>query len=195
MTNKHIIMANDEEVIVEGGEVVENQEEQNPNENQKPEVQKNFETPEAKRARLKRQLEQLDKKYPVEEKPEPSKSKSNDLDYGQKAFLVANGIKGTEEINLVKDIMQNTGKTLDEVLESKYFQSELQELRSEIATKNAIPSSSKRSNQSSDDTVEYWLAKGELPPESERELRLKVVNARLKKETNTNVFTSNPVVK
>lgn len=160
------------------------------------EPKKDFvETPEAKRARLQRQLEQHNKKYPVVEEESTKKSKSNDLDYGQKAYLVANGIKGADETKLVQDIMSNTGKSLDEILESKYFQSELKELREDMASKNAVVTDSKRTNQTTDDSVEYWLAKGELPPESERELRLKVVNARLKKEGSGNAFTSNSVVK
>lgn len=153
------------------------------------------ETPEAKRARLQRQLEQHNKKYPVAVEEKKPESKSSDLDYGQKAFLIANGVKDADEINLVKDIMANTGKSLDDVLASKYFQSEIKELRDEKLATSAMPNGSGRSGQSAQDTVDYWIAKGELPPASERELRIKVVNARLKKETNTNIFTSNPVVR
>lgn len=130
-----------------------------------------------------------------ETKPEKSSpSKSGDLDYGQKAYLVANGIKG-EEMNLVKEVMANTGKSLDEVLESKYFQAELKEFREAKAVEEATPSGTPRSGQSSRDSVEYWLAKGEMPPADQRELRQQYVNAKMKAETNKNIFTENPVVK
>lgn len=160
------------------------------NGNKKPE-----ETPEAKRARLTRQLAQLDKKYPVQNQDDkkPSK-KSDDLDYGEKAFLISNGIKG-EEMDIVKDFMRNTGKSLDDAVSNKYLQAELKEFRDTQAAAAATPAGSKRSGQSAQSTVEYWIAKGELPPASERELRQKVVNARIKSSTNTNVFTDNPVVK
>lgn len=129
---------------------------------------------------------------PKDEKPP---SKSDELDYGQKAFLIANGVKDADEIKLVKDIMQNTGKSLDDVVSSKYFQNEINEIREAKKVENAIPSGTKRGSPSSADTVEYWISKGELPPASERDLRQKVVNARIKTEKQTNVFTNNPVVR
>ncbi|MFA6897241.1 MAG: hypothetical protein WCQ96_03075 [Patescibacteria group bacterium] len=118
----------------------------------------------------------------------PKSNESGEMDYGQKAFLAANGVKGSDEITLVKDFMQNTGKSLDDVLDSKYFQSELKELRDEKATKAAMPTGKNRSGQVTSDSVEYWLAKGELPPVDQRELRIKVVNARIAKEKNKGMF-------
>lgn len=121
-------------------------------------------------------------------------SKLGELDYAQKAFLAVNDIKNANEIKLVEDIIANTGKTLEEVLESKYFQAELKELRDIETTKQATPPGSKRTGESALDTVEYWIAKGELPPASEVELRRKVVNARIQKEKQGSVFTTQPVV-
>lgn len=113
-------------------------------------------------------------------------SKTGDFDYAQKAYLVANGVKGNDEMKLVKEIMSNTGKSLDAVLESKYFTAELNEMREMKKTQDAIPNSSKRSTNSSRDSVEYWLAKGELP--EDRELRSKVVKAKWKSSSSVNPF-------
>lgn len=123
-------------------------------------------------------------------KPKEQKaSNSSELDYGQKAFLAANGVKGSDEMKLVQEIMRNTGKKdLESVLESKYFKAELEELRALRSTAEANPSGSKRSGQSSADTVDYWIAKGELPPASNPELRRQVVNARLKKSESASPF-------
>jgi len=133
-------------------------------------------------------LDRNKNKKPTEQKV----NKSNDLDYGQKAFLTAKGIdtdnKG--ELGLVKNIMQDTGKSLEDVLSSKYFQAELKEMRDLKASSNAIPNG-KRSGTASQDSVDYWIAKGELPPASDRELRQKVVNARIKKNDNKGVFYNN----
>lgn len=171
----------------EAEEVIENQDEGTQDENQEENNQgKPQETPEAKLARLKRQTQQLEKKLGL--KDEPKSSKSNELDYGQKAFLTANGVKGTDEFKLVQEVMANTGKSLEDVLESKYFLAELNEIRELKASQNATPQGSKRSAQSSRDTVDYWLAKGELPPANEQELRRKVVNARIDKESKKGVF-------
>lgn len=131
-------------------------------------------------------LDRNKNKKPAEQKV----NKSNDLDYGQKAFLVANGVKEADEMKLVKGVMQETGKTLEDVLSSKYFQAELKEMRDLKASSNAIPNG-KRSGTASQDSVDYWLAKGELPPASDIELRRKVVNARIKKNDNKGVFYNN----
>lgn len=127
---------------------------------------------------------------PVEKK-EPAKS--DELDYSHKAFLVANGIKGSDEIALARKVMKETGKSLDDVIESKFFQAEIKELRDTKTAKNAIPDPSKRAGQSARDSVEYWLGKGELPPREQRELRTQVVNARIKQEKNIDIFTKNPI--
>ena len=131
-------------------------------------------------------LDRNKNKKPTEHKV----NKSNDLDYGQKAFLVANGVKEADEMKLVKGVMQETGKTLEDVLSSKYFQAELKEMRELKASSNAIPNG-KRSGTASQDSVDYWLAKGELPPAHEVELRRKVVNARIKKNDAKGVFYNN----
>lgn len=121
----------------------------------------------------------------VKTKSEPKAKKSDDLDYGQKAFLVANGIKGEKELSLVKEAMKESGKTLEQVLESKYFQSELESLREIDRTEKATPTG-KRSSNNSMDSVEYWMSKpmSEVP----KEMRTKVVNARLAKEQGGGVF-------
>lgn len=132
--------------------------------------------------RLKRAETKLSKNTTSDKAP----SKTGDFDYGQKAFLVANGVKSSDEMSLVKDIMKDTGKSLDQVLESKYFTKELEELREARRTSQAIPNSSKRSTNSSRDSVEYWVAKGELP--TDRELRSKVVKAKWKADSQRNIF-------
>ena len=115
-------------------------------------------------------------------KNKPREQKANnsgELDYGQKAFLAANGVKGSDEMKLVQEIMRNTGKRdLESVIESKYFKSELEEMRALRSTAEANPSGSKRSGQTSSDSVDYWLAKGELPPKDQPELRRQYVNAK-----------------
>ena len=128
------------------------------------------------------------------EKPQDKEKKSGEIDYAQKAFLLANGVKGSDEIELVKTIMADTGKSLDSVLESRYFQSELKDMRDARATKEATPGTSPRSTVSVRNQEDYWLQKGELPPRNEVELRRKVVNARMKQEKQRSQFTDNPIV-
>lgn len=143
---------------------------------------------EDRKARLERQLHQTNKKLGLDvKKPEKKSSESDGLDYGQKAYLIANGIKDSAELKLVNEIMSDTGKSLEQVLDSRFFQAELKEMRELQATSNATPKG-KRSTGTGQDSVDYWIAKGELPPASEVQLRRDVVNARLKKNTSKGVF-------
>lgn len=172
-------------------EVVTNNEEEQEDssdneEDEQPAVEKKqTETVEAKRARLTRQLQQLDKKHPAEKKESKPSQKSDSLDYGEKAFLVANGIKGQAEMDFVQEVMQETGKTLEQVLDSKFFKAELEDRRELARTANATPSG-KRSGSSTTDSVEYWLGKPieDVP----KEMRAQVVNARIKQDSNKGVF-------
>lgn len=111
---------------------------------------------------------------------EPSK-KSDKLDYGQKAFLLSSGIKA-DEFDFVNSELKQFNGELDGLITNPYFKSRLDEHRQEKTTDKATPSGTKRATQSSQDTVEYWIAKGELPDDFE--LRKKVVRARREKESN-----------
>jgi len=119
--------------------------------------------------------------------------KADGLDRMDRAILRVEKITAEDEVNLVQSIMKDTGKSLEQVLESKYFQSELKEMRELNATKDATPDGTKRAGQSTRDTVDYWLAKGELPPAEQVDLRRKVVNAKIAKEKSGNQFSSNPL--
>ena len=152
--------------------------------------EKPVETLEQRQARLLRQLKQVNKKLGIndEEKPSRTSKKSEGFDWGEKAYLTSNGIKGSDEHEFTQKLQKQTGLDLDSLLEDTYFQTKLNEFREQKATTNATPSGTKRSNNSSVDTVEYWIAKGELPPKDQVEMRRKVVNARLKKEDSKGVF-------
>lgn len=140
----------------------------------------------AENASLKREL----KKATKSSKATPSA----ELDYGQKAFLATQGVEG-EDFGFVQEVMTDTGKTLEEVLGSKYFKQELEDKVSDRKAKAALPKGTKRTGNSTQSDVDYWVAKGELPPVDNPILRREVVNAKLKKETDTDKFTSTPVVK
>lgn len=120
---------------------------------------------------------------------EKTTAKPSGVDYGVKALLVAQGLKGNDEMELAFAFAKNTGKQIDEVADSKYFQQELADFRETKATQNAsIRSKGKSSNVAQND-VEYWLAKpfGELPDDFD--LRRKVVAARRQKSKSTGMFT------
>lgn len=137
--------------------------------------------------RLKTKLEKA-KEAPAQKGEE----KKDTLDRMDKAILRMEKITAPEEVDLIQSIMKETGKDLESVLASKFFQAELTEMRELAASKSATPEGTKRSGQAPRDSVEYWLAKGELPKDNP-ELARKVVNAKLHKEATKNQFTDQAV--
>lgn len=133
--------------------------------------------------RLKRAETKLKKSS--EKLAESKPSTSNGLDYGMKALLRSEGIKGEAETKLVQEYMRETGKDIESVLDSKHFKAELEDLR-ELAKSAAATPAGKGSNNSSIDSVEYWMTKdiADVP----KEMRIQVVNARLKQEKSGGVF-------
>ena len=131
---------------------------------------------------------------PEGDKTPKKEEKKEGFDYGQKAFLKASDI-APDEYPLVQEYIENTGKELDEVVESKHFQNELKDLREQKASAEAMPKGTKRSGGSGKDKVDYWIAKGEMPPVDQPMLRREYVNAKAKRETDTSKFTEQPVIK
>ena len=133
------------------------------------------------------------KKAKSEVKKPKSKDTKESFDYAEKAYLKTSVVK-PEEFKLVKKIMDSTGKTLDEVLESKYFRSEPKELREDADSKAAVPSGTKRTAPSTKDKVSYWLAKGEMPPADQPKLRREYVNAKMTNEQQGSKYTDRPII-
>ncbi len=142
----------------------------------------------AKRALTK--LKKLSEVKPPEVKPEPDKSQDKkEFDLAEKSYLLANGIK-KNEFQLVWDEVKATGKGIDDILESKYFQ----EKREFNASKEAIPTGTKRSSGAVKDEVDYWVQKGQFPPSDQIELRRKVAAALAKQAERRSKFSSNPII-
>lgn len=130
--------------------------------------------------RLKRAETKLSKAG--ETKSEKSPSKSDDLGYAEKAYLATQGIKGGKEFDFVKDELKKSGaKDLDSLLENPYFKAQLEIFR----TSEAVPTG-KRSSGVATESVEYWATKPieDVP----MDMRAKVVNFKLEKETKKGVF-------
>lgn len=145
--------------------------------------------------RYKTKLEKAKEKS--EANPDKKEAKTDGIDYAQEAYLLAHGIREADEREMIEDRMKQTGKSLKEVMENKYFQQDLEGLRADKATKLAIPTNTNRSNPSTRDTVDYWKTKIEAGKATlldipDIKLRRQVVNSRLEKETSGSHFTDNP---
>jgi len=117
--------------------------------------------------------------------------KSDVLDYGAKAYLAANGIKGAKEFEFVQGELKKSGGDLDSLLENGYFKTQLENFRALAQTADATPTG-KRSSGVATDSVEYWVVKAgpnaEHLDEVPKEMRIKVVNALDSKAKSKGIF-------
>lgn len=181
-------MANENEESLEIDETETGEDEIETGDSQEDEIDYKAKFIEAQ-GRLKRLQTKMSKsKEEPKEKEKSNKTNNGELGYAEKAYLRAEGVKGSDEFNLVREYIANTGKSLEEVLESKHFQNDLKDLRDEKSVKEALPNGTKRAGGAARDSVEYWIAKGELPPVSDPELRRKVVNAKIQTKKNSGMF-------
>lgn len=120
-------------------------------------------------------------------------SKAGELDKADRFLLRSEKITDEKEVALVQSYMKETGRDAEAVLGSKVFQAELKEMRDLKATEDATPEGAKRSGTQTRDSVDYWLAKGELPPANQPELRRKVVNAKMAQKRSGSQFSDNPI--
>jgi len=130
-----------------------------------------------------------------ESKPTPTE-KPSELDYGQLALLRTEGIKGSGEIALFKEIMSETGKGVLDVLDSNYFKSRLSDFREAQETANATIKGKNRSGQTGVTDIDFAVAQfkesGKLPDDFKT--RTQVINKVAEAEKNMGVFTGPSVI-
>jgi hypothetical protein len=130
----------------------------------------------------------LRKELGIKEEEAPkkiTKKPSDELDYGQKAYLKASGIDN-QDFEFFQQTMQDTGKDLDTLLESKWFKEELKERKDQREVSRATPSPSRLPGESAKSKVEYYLNRGEMPADTpeNRKLRQEIVEARYQRARN-----------
>src|SRR3990167_6284309 len=112
----------------------------------------------------------------VEHEPSKDPSKPSELDYGQKAFLKAYGISGSEELALIKQF-QDRGFGLDSIVEDDVFKAKLTNLREAKESQDAIPKGKGRSAQVASTNIDLAYAKfkesGEWPQDFDTAKKLK----------------------
>ena len=138
----------------------------------------------------------------IKESKKESKAKeakqSDEIDYGKRAFLLASGIK-MDEISFFEEQMQISGVSEPEkLLANPYFSSALKEFRDKNeALKATPPSGGRGGGESLKSKADYWIDKGEFPPNTpeNQQLRQDIVNEKMRriKSSNSN-FTKQSVV-
>lgn len=149
------------------------------------ELQKQLEESQAEAAKFKRMAERKAKKAEKSDSA-PSKETSKDgLDYGEKAYLKTEGIQAGE-MDWVQERFKESGlNSLEDLLANGFFQHSLKEMRDKAAVQEAMPEGTRTNNVPANTKAEYWVNKGELPPNTpeNQQLRRDVVNARMKRES------------
>lgn len=173
-TQEDVTLENDIEEVVE--ETEESEEEETvytPTEREKE--------LEAENKKLKAILDR-NKKPKAQEK---QTTKSDDFGYDVKAYLKSSGIAASEFEFVRTELKQSGLGDVDSLLENEYFQSRLEKHRAIQKTKDATPTG-RRSGGVATDSVEYWLGKpfDEVPSE----MKLKVVDAKMKKDKSRGMF-------
>jgi hypothetical protein len=161
------------EAIVDNAEETNEEAEETTEETTKEtKVEKTKRTPQEELEYFEGRASRLRKKLGVDESKgdtakEAQSDKPNELDYGQLALLRTEGIKGSAENALFKEVMTETGKGVLEVLDSNYFKSRLADLREAQASSDAIPKGKNRSGQTGITDTDLAVAKykesGNLP--------------------------------
>lgn len=124
-----------------------------------------------------------------------AENQSDELDYGQKAYLNTKEIVESEH-DFVNEQLKKSGLSLNELLDNGYFKAKLQEVRDAKVVSEATPSQTRGATEPSSSKAQHWVDKGELPPDTpeNRKLRIDVVNKRMEVEKNASQFTSQSVV-
>lgn len=95
-------------------------------------------------------------------KPTPPEAKKG-LDLSQEAYLKSSGI--TEDyFDKVEEALPNFGGDLKKLLANKYFKSDYEEYKTEKTAREAAPEGGEGGSSGGENTVEYWLKKGGMPP-------------------------------
>lgn len=140
-------------------------------------------------ASLKRSLKKANKS---EDKTDTSKQTNSDSsELTEKVELLSMqvaGIQADDEIKLAKDLQAETGLPMDKLLNSKYFKSELEDLRTANANAEATTGikGDKSSAGNAKNTAAYWIAKGEHPTREQvpdRKVRAEIRKAFVDKES------------
>ena len=135
----------------------------------------------------------------VDANPLGEPSKPSELDKGDKALLVAYGIKGQDEFALAKNFMNRTGDDIDAIVGDDIFQAKLKALRDAKAVADATPKGNKRSANAPQDAFDVaykkYVDEGTFPENTpdNRELREKLVEKRAASETSDSKFYNSPV--
>ena len=128
------------------------------------------------------------------DKPEKKPDKPDELDKSDKALEIAqhallnsSGYKASEQQDYVFEQAKKLKVDVSEIVNDDYHKSKLKAISDKLAVQGNMPKGGGTGGGGASDSVEYWLAKDELPPD--QELAEKVVEAKKKKDSGSKQFS------
>lgn len=132
---------------------------------------------------------------PEIKEPEKPQDKTS-FDLAEETYLLQKGVK-ENQFSLVLEEVKKSGKSIKEVLGSRYFQEQLEV----AASADATPQRGERGGGSAQNEVSYWIQKADrgenpFPPNTpeNRELRRKIAKELAKQSENQNKFAKDAIV-
>src|SRR3990167_11518958 len=108
----------------------------------------------------------------VKEAPKIEKELKSEFGLLEKAYLKASGVNDPDKVELLKKWQKDTGKGIEELVDHPFIKAEFEKLDTAKANALATENIHSDSKDESKDSVDSWLAKGELP--KDKKLRQKV---------------------
>ena len=127
--------------------------------------------------------EQLKKFQPSDS----DKSQSNEPDYAKIAFLETKGFSNPDDQKWIQDEAGRLKLPLTDIINMEHAKLKLATMKDEREAQAGMPKGPGRGSGKTQQDVDYWLAKGETP--DDQELGAKVIEARIKKEKDSNKFS------
>lgn len=136
---------------------------------------------------LKRELKEFKKPKDSDKTPEKTNNSDFSKDDVEDLLMQVSGITKDSETALAKKLQKETNLPLKQLLNSKYFKTELEDLRTSEANAEASTGikGDKQNSQGAKGTAEYWVAKGEYPTReqvSDPKVRTEIRKALVAKE-------------
>lgn len=117
------------------------------------------------------------------ETPPPPKSQSNESDYSErmdKLTLKADGITHPDDQKIVTDEAKRLSLPVEEVAGMEHIKAKITANKDQRTAIAGMPKGGGKAGGNTQQDVEYWIAKGELP--DSQELAEKVIEAKIAKE-------------
>lgn len=134
-----------------------------------------------------RELKELKSKQLEKPTPKNDEPKSNEPDYAKLAWLNSNKVTHPEDQKIIMDEAERLKLPLTDVLNMEHMKNKLKDANDQREALDGSPKGRGKSGGTSQQDVEYHLAKGTTP--DDLELAEKVINARMSKETSASKFS------